>query len=112
MKQTYYPDLDKSVLFEQGYIAEKSGHTRGSTLDLTIVHADTRIDVDLGSDWDFFGDISHHGTNKITDEQTANRMILLRAMEKHGFRRYDKEWWHYTLENEPFPTTYFDFDVE
>ena len=111
-KSRYYPDLSKSVLFELGYIAERSGHTRGSTLDLTMVYKDSKEEVDMGSPWDFFGDISHHGTGKISVEQTANRNILLRTMEKHGFRRYDNEWWHYTLDDEPYPDTYFDFDVE
>lgn len=111
-KSRYYPDLSKSVLFELGYIAERSGHTRGSTLDLTMVYKDSKEEVDMGSPWDFFGDISHHGTGKISVEQTANRNILLRTMEKHGFRRYDNEWWHYTLDDEPYPDTYFNFDVE
>jgi len=111
-KRTYYPDLDKSVLFELGYIAERSGHTRGSTLDLTIVYTDNKKEVDMGSPWDFFGDISHHGTKKISNKQTANRNILLKAMEKYGFKKYDNEWWHFTLKNEPYPDTYFNIDVQ
>ena len=111
-KRIYYPDLSKSVLFELGYIAERSGHTRGSTLDLTIVYKESGAEVDMGSPWDFFGDISHHGTKKISKEQTANRNILLNTMEKNGFRRYDNEWWHYTLNDEPYPDIYFDFDVK
>ena len=111
-KRIYYPDIDKKDLFELGYISEKSGHTRGSTLDLTIIDLATKKELDMGSRWDFFGDISHHGTTLISDQQTANRNMLLQVMKKHGFRPYANEWWHYTLEDEPFPDTYFDFDVE
>ncbi len=112
MKEQFYPDVDKRRLFQLGYIASKSGHSRGSTVDLTIVHLETGEEVDMGGPYDFFGDISHHGTDRITKEQAANRRILKEAMEKHGFKAYAKEWWHYTLKKEPFPSTYFDFDVE
>ncbi len=111
-KRKYYPDVDKKDLFERGYIAEKSGHTRGSTLDLTIINLATGQELDMGSPWDFFGEISHQGTDLITEKQTSNRNLLLEVMKKHGFRPYANEWWHYTLENEPYPDTYFDFDIQ
>jgi D-alanyl-D-alanine dipeptidase len=112
MKYKYYPDLDKSVLFELGYIAEKSGHSRGSTVDLTLVEIATGKEVDMGSGFDFFGEISNHGTTLITKEQEQNRNILRDAMVAAGFKIYPEEWWHYTLENEPYPDTYFDFPVK
>ena len=112
MKEKYYPDLDKSVLFELGYIAEKSGHSRGSTVDLTLVEISSGKELDMGSGFDFFGDISNHGTHLITPEQEKNRNILRDAMVEAGFKVYPEEWWHYTLENEPYPDTYFDFPVK
>jgi D-alanyl-D-alanine dipeptidase len=111
-KSKYYPDLPKDRLFELGYIAEKSGHTRGSTLDLTVVNLETGEELDMGSSWDFFGEISHHDSPLVNEEATANRDLLRTVMVKHGFKPYANEWWHYTLENEPFPERYFDFDVE
>ncbi|MFB9275022.1 M15 family metallopeptidase [Cohnella cellulosilytica] len=112
MKDVFYPDVDKSQLFKLGYIASKSGHSRGSTVDLTLADRETGIPADMGSPFDFLGDISSHGTKKITAEQTANRELLKKAMVKHGFKPYNKEWWHYTLKDEPYPQKYFDFDVE
>ncbi|MBZ9728270.1 M15 family metallopeptidase [Salegentibacter sp. JZCK2] len=111
-KQKFYPDVAKKDLFQLGYIATKSGHSRGSTVDLTIIDAQTEKEVDMGSGYDFFGDISHHSTDKITKEQKANRSLLKRIMIKNGFRPYPEEWWHYTLRNEPYPETYFDFPVQ
>ncbi len=111
-KKKYYPDVRKTDLFELGYIAERSGHTRGSTLDLTIVSLDSGMELDMGAPWDFFGEISNHGTKLVNKQQQANRDILLKVMKKFGFRPYQNEWWHYTLENEPYPDTYFDFDIE
>lgn len=111
MKDVFYPEVDKARLFELGYIAEKSGHTRGSTVDLTLVYIDTGEEVDMGSTFDFFGEVSHHATNLITPEQAANRRILRDAMMAAGFVPYPEEWWHYSLANEPYPGTYFDFPV-
>ena len=111
MKAYFYPEVDKSKLFELGYIAEKSGHSRGSTVDLTLVDIATGKEVDMGSDFDFFGPISHHGTDLITVEQEANRNILRDAMVEAGFEIYPEEWWHYRLRNEPYPNEYFDFEV-
>ena len=111
MKEYFYPDLDKSVLFDQGYIAEKSGHSRGSTVDLTLFDMKTEKEVDMGGTFDFFGELSHPDYKNITEEQYNNRMILREAMMAHGFKPLDEEWWHFTLENEPYPNTYFTFPV-
>ncbi len=110
-KRAYYPDVPKSELFKRGFIATKSGHTRGSTVDLTIVDMKTGKELDMGSPYDFFGDISRHDAQRITSAQKQNRSQLKTVMEKHGFKSYSVEWWHYTLKNEPYPDTYFDFPV-
>ncbi len=113
MKEYFYPELDKSVLFDQGYIAEKSGHSRGSTLDLTLFDMETGKDVDMGGTFDYFGELSHPDyTGDLTEEQIANRNILRDIMIDNGFRPFDTEWWHFTLEGEPYPDTYFTFPVE
>lgn len=120
MKEYFYPELDKSVLIPQDYIAEKSGHTRGSTIDLTLFDMAAEREVDMGCTFDYFGVASHPdvlpgqeiGAYKpITEEQYRNRMILRDAMLRHGFKPYDCEWWHFTLENEPYPDTYFTFPI-
>ncbi|MBR1517216.1 MAG: M15 family metallopeptidase [Bacteroidales bacterium] len=123
MKRFFYPNLDKSVLFEQEYIILKSGHTRGSTVDLTLFDMSTEKELDMGGTFDWFGHESHpdfggnpvDGTyipnDTITEQQFRNRMILRSAMLRHGFRPLDSEWWHFTLDNEPFPDTYFTFPV-
>lgn len=111
MKKIFYPDVEKEDLFN-GYLAKKSGHSRGSTVDLTIVNAKTGKEIDMGSGFDFLGPVSTHGTKKITAAQTHNRNVLKNAMIKGGFEPYSKEWWHYTLKKEPYPKKYFDFDVE
>ena len=111
MKEYFYPDLDKDVLFPQGYIAEHSGHSRGSTVDLTLFDMRTEKEVDMGGTFDYFGELSHPDYKEITDEQYANRMILRDAMLAHGFKPLEEEWWHFTLENEPYPDTYFTFPI-
>lgn len=123
MKKYFYPNLDKSVLFEQEYIMEKSGHTRGSTVDLTLFDMNTEKELDMGGTFDWFGPESHpdfggdpvkmkySGNVDITEEQFRNRMILRAAMLRHGFKPLDSEWWHFTLKDEPFPDTYFTFPV-
>ena len=131
MKDYFYPDLDKKVLFEQEYIYERSGHTRGSTIDLTLFDMKTEKELDMGGTFDWFGPESHPdfcgnpetgeytGDNSkspkgrsITAQQFANRMILRNAMLRHGFKPLDTEWWHFTLKDEPFPDTYFTFPVK
>lgn len=109
--KTFYPDLEKSDLIKGQYIAEKSGHTRGSTVDLTLIKKDGSF-VDMGGAFDLFSDISHPDYKKLTRAQKKNRRILHDAMIKAGFKGIDSEWWHFTLENEPYPDTYFNFDVE
>ena len=130
MKPYFYADLDKSVLFEREYIMAKSGHTRGSTVDLTLFDMTAEKELDMGGTFDWFGPESHPdfcgnpetgeytGDNSaspagrsITPEQFAHRMILRRAMLAHGFKPFDTEWWHFTLADEPFPDTYFTFPV-
>jgi len=111
-KSIFYPDLSKNQLFPLGYIASRSGHTRGSTIDLSLINIKTQLPLDMGSPHDYFGEISHHTTRAITKEQKTNREILRTAMVRNGFKSYSKEWWHYTLRAEPFPDTYFNFDVE
>ena len=112
MKEYFYPELDKSVLFKQGYIAYKSGHSRGSTLDLTLFDMRTEHDVDMGGTFDYFGLKSHPDYKGLTPTQYSNRMILREAMMKHGFKPFSTEWWHFTLKNEPYPETYFNFPVK
>jgi D-alanyl-D-alanine dipeptidase len=112
MKREFYPDIDKKDLFDLGYIATKSGHSRGGTVDLTLIDANTGEELNMGGSYDFFGEISHYDTSQITLAQKQNRELLKRTMSKHGFRPYPQEWWHYTLRMEPHPDTYFDFEVE
>ena len=111
MRRYFYPDVDKSLLFEQDYIMEKSGHTRGSTVDLTLFDMTTEKEVDMGGTFDWFGNESHPDYRGVTEEQFANRMILRELMLRHGFKPLESEWWHFTLEKEPFPDTYFTFPV-
>ena len=109
--KSFYPNLKKSNLLKGCYIMEKSGHTRGSTVDLTLIKKDGSF-VDMGGTFDLFSEISHPDYKKLTKEQKKNRKILHDAMIKAGFKGIDSEWWHFTLENEPYPDTYFNFDVE
>jgi zinc D-Ala-D-Ala dipeptidase len=135
MKSEFYPRVDKAKLFEFGYIAEKSGHSRGSTIDLAIVQighpylppwkpgeplADCALPVgerfadatlDFGTGYDCFDTKAHHGADGVSAEATANRLKLKGLMGRNGFKPYQEEWWHYTLANEPFRDTYFDFPV-
>ena len=111
MKKYFYPELDKSVLFDLGYISHTSGHSRGSTVDLTLFDMNTEKEVDMGGTFDYFGELSHPDYKDITKEQYNNRMILRDVMVKHGFKPLAEEWWHFTLKDEPYPKTYFDFPV-
>lgn len=112
MKQEYYPDVPKSELFKRGYIASKSGHTRGSTVDVTIVDVKTGKELDMGSPYDFFGEKSHPHYKNISAKQKENRFLLRKLMLANNFVPYENEWWHFTLKNEPFPKTYFNFPVK
>jgi D-alanyl-D-alanine dipeptidase len=135
-KKEFYPTVDKRNLFKDGYIDSKSGHSRGSTVDLTIVAVPIPKQqnyiprqklsecylplpkrfrdnsIDMGTGFDCFHELSHTANKNIGHQQKNNRLLLKALMEKHGFRNYDKEWWHYTLKNEPYPDTYFDFVIE
>ena len=111
MKPYFYPELEKDVLFPQGYIAEHSGHSRGSTVDLTLFDMKTEKELDMGGTFDYFGEQSHPDYKGITEQQYKNRMILRDAMLSHGFKPLDTEWWHFTLEKEPYTDTYFDFPI-
>lgn len=111
-KQNFYPNVKKRNLFKEEYIATRSGHSRGSTVDLTIIDGNTSIPLDMGSAYDFFGEESWVTNENITEKQKANRLLLQTFMLKFGFRNYPKEWWHFTLHGEPFRDTYFDFTVK
>ncbi len=111
MKPYFYPDLEKQELFIKGYIAKQSSHSRGSTVDLTLLDMKSGKELDMGSPFDFFGPVSHPDYKGITDEQYDNRMILQNVMTRNGFKTIDCEWWHFTLEGEPYPDTYFEFPV-
>ncbi len=111
MKPYFYPDLDKTELFAKGYIAKNSSHSRGSTVDLTLLDMKTGKEVDMGAPFDFFSEVSHPDYTGITEEQYENRMLLQKVMVRNGFKPFECEWWHFTLENEPYPETYFDFPV-
>ena len=111
MKDYFYPELEKDVLFPQGYIAEHSGHSRGSTVDLTLFDMTTEKEVDMGGTFDYFGELSHPDYTGITEEQYANRMLLREVMLKHGFKPLVEEWWHFTLADEPYPDTYFTLPI-
>jgi D-alanyl-D-alanine dipeptidase len=132
----FYPTIDKRNLFKDGYIANKSGHSRGSTLDLTIVPLPVPVQpqyipgqklyecylpaakrfadnsIDMGTGFDCFHELSHTANSNISYQQKINRLLLKSLMEKYGFKNYDMEWWHFTLKNEPYPDTYFDFPIE
>ena len=110
-KREFYPDVDKRVLFRDGYISSRSGHSRGSTVDLTLAKADGG-ELDMGTPFDFFSPRSWPGSPSVSPEAKQNRALFAAAMRARGFRPYPREWWHFTLAHEPFPDTYFDFPVK
>lgn len=120
IKSRYYPDVSKADLMKEGYIAAKSGHSRGSCVDVTLVllpgvgdpTASGPQEIDMGSPFDFFGRKSHSESRDITHRQRLHRLLLRTVMEKHGFKHLPEEWWHFALKDEPFPDTYFDFPVQ
>ena len=111
MKPYFYPDLEKQALFSEGYIASRSSHSRGSAVDLTLLDMATGKELDMGSPYDLFSRISHPDYRGVTREQYENRMLLQRVMVRCGFVPIDCEWWHFMLEDEPYPNTYFEFPV-
>lgn len=110
-KQRHYPNIDRAEMFEKGYVATKSGHSRGSTVDLTLYDLATGELAAMGGDHDLMDSISHHGAAGIAPVAAQNRRHLCSIMESCGFDRYDSEWWHYTLRDEPYPDSYFDFPI-
>lgn len=110
-KRRHYPNIERPEMIEQGYVAARSGHSRGSTVDLTLFHLASGELAPLGGDHDLMDPVSHHGASGITSVEAANRRRLCSLMEACGFSRYDREWWHYSLRDEPYPETYFDFPV-
>lgn len=111
MKPYFYPDLEKQELFKKGYIAKQSSHSRGSAVDLTLLDMKTGREVDMGSPFDLFSEKSHPDFKDITEEQYENRMLLQHVMVRNGFAPIDCEWWHFSLKDEPYPDTYFEFPV-
>lgn len=112
MQKYFYPEENKANLFAHGYIASRSGHSRGSTVDLTLYDVRNECDVDMGGTFDYFGYRSYPDYPKLTNQQKQNRLLLRTVMVKHGFRGIDTEWWHFTLNNEPYPDSYFNFTVK
>ena len=110
-KRIYYPNIKKSELFEFGYIAYKSGHSRGSTVDVSLIEISTNKLLDMGTIFDYFGIESHTFFDDISEKQKSNRLILYEIMSNNGFKNYSKEWWHFTLKNEPYQK-YFDFLIK
>lgn len=111
-KARYYPDVAKKDLIPKDYIAPKSGHSRGSAVDVTLIDLESREELDMGTRFDHFGPRSHAENTDLTKSQRANRLLLRAVMERHGFKHFSKEWWHFSLANEPFPKTYFDFSIQ
>lgn len=111
-KATYYPNVARRELIERGYIASRSGHSRGSTIDLTLIAKGNGQPLNMGTPWDYFDARSHTVSKEIVGDAAKNRQILKRIMESAGFRGYHAEWWHFTLENEPFPDSYFDIPIQ
>ena len=111
MKRLFYNNINKKEIFDNGYVSFKSSHSRGSTVDITFYDLNNCCDLDVGGDFDLFDDISKYDSLNITDKQRKNRMFLRNLMIKYGFVPFDSEWWHFTLKDEPFPDTYFNFPV-
>tara|TARA_B100001971_G_C18268036_1_gene596473 strand:- start:45952 stop:46611 length:660 start_codon:yes stop_codon:yes gene_type:complete len=112
LQNIYFPNLTKNDLFEIGYLSKKSTHCRGSTIDMGLINKKTKELIDFGTIFDFFGELSHTENSNITKEQKEMRTYLTKVMSEAGFKNYSMEWWHFTLENEPYPDTYFDFEIK
>lgn len=110
-KARHYPNIDRAAMFERGYVAAKSGHSRGGAVDLTLIHLATGEHAAMGGGHDLMDAVSRHGAEGITQVEASNRERLRWIMECCGFRAYEREWWHYTLEDEPYPDAYFDFPI-
>ncbi len=112
LKKLYYPDYTREELFDLGYIAKQSSHSKGSAIDLTLFDLETGRDLDMGTSFDYFGELSHTDNLSVTAGQRKNRYLLKGLMEGRGFKNFSQEWWHYSYKPEPYPGTYFDFDIE
>jgi D-alanyl-D-alanine dipeptidase len=112
VRAIYYPKYTRRELFDLGYIATRSSHSRGSAVDLTLVNLKTGNELDMGTEFDFFDEASHTASPKITANQKHSRMLLKDLMEAQGFKNFAQEWWHYSFRPEPYPNDYFDFDVD
>jgi zinc D-Ala-D-Ala dipeptidase len=110
-KARFYPNIDRAEMFTNGYVAPRSGHSRGSAVDLTLYHLDTGELAAMGGGHDFMDELSHHGARGVSGIEARNRRSLSSIMERSGFQRYECEWWHYSLRDEPYPDTYFDFPI-
>ncbi|MGB0806499.1 MAG: M15 family metallopeptidase [Salibacteraceae bacterium] len=110
-KHKYYPEVNKADLFRLNYIASRSGHSRGSTIDLTLVN-ENNVELDMGTSWDYFGSKSWPSDTTVSKQAQINRKLLRDIMTSHGFEPYQEEWWHFTLKNEPYKEIYFDFEVK
>jgi D-alanyl-D-alanine dipeptidase len=110
-KERFYPNIDRAEMFTHGYVAPRSGHSRGSAVDLTLYRVDTGELASMGGSHDFMDERSHHGARGVSDIEAQNRRVLCSIMEASGFERYDCEWWHYALRDEPYPDKYFDFPI-
>jgi len=110
-KHRHYPNIDRAAMFEHGYVASRSAHSRGGTIDLTLFHLETRELVPMGGDFDLMDAVSHHGAKGVSLREARNRRALCSIMDACGFASYECEWWHYTLRDEPYPESYFDFPI-
>ncbi len=110
-KAQFYPNIDRAEMIAHGYVARRSGHSRGSAVDLTLFRLETGELVSMGGRHDFMDERSHHGATGVLGIEARNRECLCSIMEDSGFRRYDREWWHYVLRDEPYPDAYFDFPI-
>ena len=111
MKRRHYPNIDRGEMVAHGYVAARSGHSRGSTVDLTLFRLDTGELAAMGGGYDLMDEVSHHGASGLPEVEAANRRCLQSVMRSSGFSSYSREWWHYTLDHEPYPDTYFDFPI-
>lgn len=112
IKEIYYPSFTRQEILDLGFIAKRSSHSKGSAIDLTLVDLETGSELDMGTPFDFFDELSHTDSRKVTAAQRKNRMLLKELMERQGFRNFSQEWWHYSYRPEPYPNQYFDFDIE
>lgn len=112
LKAMYHPKYTRQEILDLGFIAKQSSHSKGSAIDLTLERLSDGVELDMGTPFDYFDSLSHTDSKEVTRAQRRNRLKLKSLMERHGFRNFSKEWWHYSFRPEPYPDQYFDFDVE